>query len=123
MTIVLAEPFNSEVLARQSLGRTRDPNTMYVELVDLGFKHIRKFYYDKLPIFNKYATSTSDTMIDQYELERRSEKLKEVRVEKIAKSPFRFRDERFFDYSQEDYQDRRIVKPIFFLTRREKKNE
>ena len=123
MTIVLAEPFKSEVLARQSLGRTRDPNTMYIELVDLGFKHIRKFYYDKLPIFNKYATSTSDTMIDQYELERRSEKLKEVRIEKIANSPFKFRDERFFDYSQEDYQDRRIVKPIFFLSKKEDNNE
>ena len=37
-SVVLAEPFRSEVLARQTLGRTRDPNTTYIELVDIGFK-------------------------------------------------------------------------------------
>ena len=116
MTIILAEPFKSEVLARQSLGRTRDDNTLYVELVDMGFVYLKKFYYAKLPIFNKYAKSTSDTMIDQYELEKRSDKLKEIRDKKIDMCPYKFRDERFFDYSQEDYKEKKIIKPIFFLT-------
>ena len=116
MTIVLAEPFKSEVLTRQSLGRTRDANTVYVELVDMGFVYLKKFYYQKLPIFNKYATSTSDTMIDQYELDKRSEKLSEIREKKLSMSPIKFRDERFFDYSQEDNKEKKIIKPIFFLT-------
>lgn len=105
MTIVLAEPFKSEVLARQSLGRTRDPNTIYVELVDMGFKYIRKYYNAKLPIFNKYAQSTSDTMIDQYELDRRFSKLKQLREEKLVMSPIRFVDKRFFDYTELDVKE------------------
>lgn len=118
MTIVLAEPFKSEVLARQSLGRTRDSNTVYVELVDLGFKYVRKFYYDKLPVFNKYALSVSDTMIDQYELDRRSEKLEQEAMEKLSRSPFKFRDERFFDYTKEDMQEKKVpIKPFFFITK------
>ena len=55
MTIVLAEPFKSEIIARQTLGRTRDNGTWYIEVVDMGFTYVRKFYFDKLPTFNKYA--------------------------------------------------------------------
>ena len=99
ITVVAAEPFKSEVIARQTLGRTRDSNTFYIELVDLGFKYIRKFYYAKLPIFNKYATDTSDSTIDQYELDKRSGDLKKSREEKIARSPFKLADNRF-DFSK-----------------------
>lgn len=118
MTIVLAEPFKSEVLARQSLGRTRNKDTVYIELVDMGFTYLRRYYQEKLKVFNQYAKSTTDTIIDQYELDRRSEKLEDQRFNKIALSPIKFRDERFFDYSQEDYKNKdkkEIVKPIFFL--------
>ena len=71
MTIVLAEPFKSEVLARQTLGRTRNDDTLYIELVDLGFYKIKQYYYSKLPVFNKYATSVNDININQLELEER----------------------------------------------------
>lgn len=98
MVILLAEPFKSEVLARQTLGRLRNDGTTYIELVDLGFHYIRRFYYAKLPIYNKYALSTSDTTIDQYELDRRSEKLIEKREKKLEMSPLKFHDERFFKY-------------------------
>lgn len=94
MTIVLAEPFKSEILARQTLGRTRDPNTLYIELVDMGFKYIRKFYFDKLPIFNKYASDVSDSTIDQYELDRRAQSLIQERIT-IADSPIELDDKRF----------------------------
>lgn len=57
-SVVVAEPFKSEILARQTLGRTRNPNTYYIELVDLGFKYERKYYYAKQEIFNKYAERT-----------------------------------------------------------------
>lgn len=96
MTVVVAEPFKSEVITRQTLGRTRDKDTIYIELVDLGFRQLRNFYYSKLPILNKYALSVSDTTIDNYELEKRSEILAQQQQEHVDKSPFVFCDERFF---------------------------
>ena len=96
MTVVVAEPFKSEVITRQTLGRTRDKDTIYIELVDLGFRQLRNFYYAKLPILNKYALSVSDTTIDNYELEKRSEILAQQQQERVDKSPFVFCDERFF---------------------------
>lgn len=59
-TVVLAEPFKSEILAVQTLGRTRADNTFYFEVVDEGFIQIRKFYEYKKPIFEKYALSTAE---------------------------------------------------------------
>lgn len=67
-TIVLAEPFKSEVLARQSLGRTRNRNTIYTEIVDDGFYYTKKYYYDKKPIFEKYATECTEVKISDNEL-------------------------------------------------------
>ena len=103
MTIVLAEPFKSEVIARQTLGRTRDKDTLYVELVDLGFLYIRKYYDAKLPVFNKYASDVSDTFINSYELNRRVENINEKynKGREGLTSPIRFIDNRF-DFSKSD---------------------
>lgn len=98
MTVVLAEPFKSEILARQSLGRTRAENTLYVECVDLGFFYTRKFYENKLPVFNKYAKSVDSIVMDSYELNRRSSIIKEKRNTGLY-CPIRLRDDRF-DFSQ-----------------------
>ena len=68
-TIVFAEPFKSEVLARQTLGRTRDPNTYYYDMVDMGFNQTKKYYYQKLPIFNKYATGCSNIKLSPNQLD------------------------------------------------------
>lgn len=95
LAVILAEPFKSSVLTRQALGRLRDQDTMFVELVDMGFRHIMKFYYAKLPTLNKYALSVNDTIIDTYELNARSENIKKKQDEK--KIPFYFIDKRFFD--------------------------
>lgn len=65
MTVVLAEPFKSKVLARQSLGRTRDKDTTYIEIVDSGFEAIMGCYKAKLPIFKKYATSVSEVKLSR----------------------------------------------------------
>lgn len=100
MTILLAEPFKSPVLARQTLGRTRDRNTMYIELVDMGFLYTKKFYNAKLPVFNKYATDVSDTFITTDELLRRSAKLKQDRVKEGTTQPIIFNDRRF-DFKEE----------------------
>lgn len=117
MTIVLAEPFKSEILARQSLGRTRDPNTLYVELVDMGFRYIKKFYFDKLPVFNRYASSTSDSTIDQYELDRRSQNIIDSRIS-WRECPIELDDKRFdFDSvlpkKKVDYND--PIRPVEFI--------
>lgn len=67
-SVVLAEPFKSEVLARQTLGRTRDPNTTYIELVDVGFRQLLSYFNAKRPVFNKYATTTKVMTVDNPKL-------------------------------------------------------
>ena len=63
LTILLAEPFKSGVLARQTLGRTRDSDTEYIELVDTSFPQCRKYYGFKKPIFLKYATDCREMIM------------------------------------------------------------
>lgn len=94
LTIVLAEPFKSEIQARQSIGRTRDPNTMYIELVDVGFIQIRRFYNYKIHVFNKYASSISDDTISSYELNKRYYNAVEKQAQRLY-SPIEFFDKRF----------------------------
>lgn len=64
MTILLAEPFKSKVLARQTLGRTRDNNTVYIEIVDEGFYYTKKYYLSKEDVFSKYATSCTEIKLN-----------------------------------------------------------
>lgn len=115
MTIVLAEPFKSEIIARQTLGRTRDDNTTYIELVDMGFRYIRNFYYNKLPIFNKYAKSTSDTTMTSYEVNKRYQDIVNSR-ETWRIKPFIFCDERF-DFSEMEKKEEKkdIIVPFIFV--------
>ena len=75
MTVVLNEPFKSHVLAQQSLGRTRADDTFYIECVDTAFPQIRKYYYYKRPIFDKYALSCSDLPMRDNELDARYDKI------------------------------------------------
>ena len=65
-SVVLAEPFKSEVLTRQTLGRTRNRNTTYIELVDVAFSMLVSYYNAKKPIFSKYALSTKNIDVDNY---------------------------------------------------------
>lgn len=67
-SVVLAEPFKSEVLAQQSLGRTRDDNTFYIELVDMGFRQVQNYYQYKKPIFEKYALSTKQFDVPKWKI-------------------------------------------------------
>lgn len=115
MTIVVAEPFKSEIISRQTLGRTRDPNTLYIELVDMGFKYIRKFYYHKLPIFNKYASNVSDTTIDQYELDKRYQNIINDRM-MWKESPIILNDQRF-DFNSVLPKKKKFIgpeEPVYF---------
>lgn len=74
-TVILAEPFKSEIYARQTLGRTRGYNTEYIEVVDKGFSSIQKWFVHKKPIFEKYALSCKVININERELNRMSEEI------------------------------------------------
>ena len=111
-TVVADEPFKSPVLARQTLGRTRDDNTMYIELVDMSFRQTKNFYYSKLNTFNTYAKSVSDTDFFQYELETRAYELQEARRKLVDNCVFEFHDERFFEYPK---QEPRIQDALIFF--------
>ena len=69
--INLAEPFKSEVLSRQTLGRCREDNTLYIDVIDNGFYFTKKYYEAKKPIFSIYSKSCKDIYMNDDELERR----------------------------------------------------
>lgn len=71
ITINLAEPFRSEVLAQQTLGRCRADNTLYIDLVDQGFYFTKKYFEAKKPIFSQYAKSCKSVMMSDDELDTR----------------------------------------------------
>ena len=79
MTVVLAEPFKSDILAVQTLGRTRDNNTYYIDVVDMSFNSIYKYYNHKKPIFNKYALDTRETNINNKVLDNKYNRIMENR--------------------------------------------
>lgn len=121
MTMVIAEPYKSKVLAQQSLGRTRDNDSMYIEFLDMGFKYTMKYYYEKLSTFKKYAKDTSDMVIDKYELQKRSENIQNQRNNQPGVCPFMFADNRF-DYpdisyikSEQEKDGTQYVEPIRFI--------
>ena len=74
-TIVLAEPFGSEVLTRQTLGRTRDANTYYIDIIDQGFPSISGYDRRKRSIFKKYATDVVDLYLTDSELHQKSNEI------------------------------------------------
>lgn len=69
--INLAEPFKSEVLSKQTLGRCRENDTLYIDVVDTGFFFTKKYYEAKKPIFSVYAKSCKDIYMNDDELENR----------------------------------------------------
>lgn len=68
VAVILADPFKSKVNAKQILGRTRSDDTYLLELIDLGFYQIKKWYYSRLPVYNKYALDVKDVFLRSNEL-------------------------------------------------------
>lgn len=100
-TLVLAEPFKSSILAQQTLGRTRNGKTYYIELVDRGFRYCNKYYLDKKKVFLKYAVDLkfmefSDVMVD------------EEYIKVIQRSPV-------IKYGIMPFQPNVMKKPVVFL--------
>ena len=77
ITLLLADPTGSLVQARQALGRTRDRDTYFLDVVDDGFAALRRYYAKKRPMFNKYAESMHDINITDQDFIERVDKIKE----------------------------------------------
>lgn len=71
VVVLLNEPFASEVLARQTLGRLRNDNTIYIEVVDTGFYYCKNYYQRKKAVFAKYAKDCQETKVSNSELDAR----------------------------------------------------
>ena len=98
----MAEPFKSEILAKQTLGRTRNPNTECIEVVDDGFRSISRFYNAKKPIFSKYATECREIKISLNTLQEKADELFKIResVKKQYDAGYSV-----IDYSKDGYKD------------------
>lgn len=77
VTVVLAEPFKSEIITRQTLGRTRAKDTYYIDCIDDGFYYTNSYFNSKKPIFNKYATKCTNVVMNDYEVNERMKKIEE----------------------------------------------
>ena len=88
VTINAAEPFKSKVLAKQTLWRTRANNTFYIELIDMGFRQCKKYYYSKKDVYEKYALTNSESSFGENELKIKSEKIDYKRAEHFVTSSF-----------------------------------
>lgn len=74
-TVNLAEPFKSPVIAKQTLGRTRADDTLYIDIVDTGFYYTKKYYQEKKMVFSKYAKTCRDIRMDDNEIDARIEEV------------------------------------------------
>lgn len=75
MTVQLAEPMKSKIRSRQSLGRTRDRDTTYLDIIDIGVPSTKSYYMKRLPMFEKYATKCTEVNFKDDELFRTAERL------------------------------------------------
>ena len=67
--VLFAEPFNSEPMTLQVLGRARNPDTELIELVDCGFSRIYEWYRNKLNrVYRKYAVECNELTYTDYEI-------------------------------------------------------
>lgn len=89
VTIVLNEPFSSPVLARQTLGRTRDDDTLYIDVVDTGFNQLIKFYNKRKFIFNTYAKSRDEVIYQDYMIDKEIESMYRDRANFIPNKPLK----------------------------------
>lgn len=98
MAFVLAAPFKSTVTAIQCAGRLRDPNTYFIELVDLSFQTLKRFYYYKLPTYNERMLTVQDVNFNQYKLDEKASDLEFEMAKRNARVPFTPVDPKFGVY-------------------------
>ena len=74
--IVLNEPFKSSVIARQTLGRCRADNTLYIDCIDMSCQRTKMYYYQKRQVFNMYAKSCREIPLSDASLEQKYQEIK-----------------------------------------------
>lgn len=94
IAILLDEPFKSEVLAVQALGRLRGKDTRFIECVDKGFRPCYSYYLHKRESIEKYARSMQEVMLHSYELYKIVERMLEERRERKIPFIYLFPEER-----------------------------
>ena len=95
MVVVLAAPFKSNVIAIQASGRLRDYGTYFIELIDLSFMAIKKFYYAKLPIYHMHMLYVKDIYFSNDKLSEKAIDIQIRREKSIIRNPIRAIDRRF----------------------------
>lgn len=62
--VIMTEPYTSPITANQTSGRLReygeDKHTLYIELIDTGFKDVSKMAKKRMPIFKKKCSHILD---------------------------------------------------------------
>lgn len=67
--VLFAEPFNSEPMSIQVMGRARNEDTELIELVDCGFSRIVEWYHNKRNrVYAKYATECNEVTYTDHEI-------------------------------------------------------
>lgn len=67
--VVLNEPFKSKVIARQTLGRCRNDNTLYIDCIDMSVFRTKIYYQAKKPVFHQYAKSCREIFYSNEDLD------------------------------------------------------
>lgn len=101
MGIILDEPFKSEVLAVQALGRLRGKDTKFIECVDRGFQQCYSYYLHKRESIEKYAKSIQDARLNSYELRKTVEGMLQQRSERKIPFIYLFPGERISPFIKE----------------------
>ena len=84
--IILDEPFKSEILAVQAMGRLRAEDTRFIECVDRGFRPCFAYYQHKREAIEKHARSMHEVRMNSYELREAVGRMLEERSKR--KNPF-----------------------------------
>ena len=83
VTVILAEVFKSEVMARQALGRTRDYDTHCIECLDLGFSATEACYNNKRPTLEYYALDIEEIYLDDAMIDARIYEIMKSEEERV----------------------------------------
>ena len=79
--VVLNEPYNSLVTARQQLGRLRNRNTELIDVVDVGFFKLKDWYLNKLKnIYSKYCTEVNEITYSNFDINRDINELNRLKM-------------------------------------------
>ena len=76
VTVILNDPFKSNVTTIQALGRNRDRGSFFIDCVDMGFKQLIKFYNARYKTYEDRAMNLETNNLDSYELFKRSEMIR-----------------------------------------------